>query len=374
MPFAIVLVGLPVAIYRTSIGIIKGSLLSPFVSVAIGLWCFLVSLVHTPVIFLRSVRALFSGSACKAMCALILLPIRAPVWCFGGLVLGIASSFGLLFAQTLLINGIHPCKVLYSGILDDPDQDSTGLCTWTYRICKDVWVYHKEWVVARADRQITDSSPHLDANLQPTAVGRSNDEESVPGIEVERLRQPQRASMLPPTVLQLVGKVCLEELWALFFKRCVCIGQKLHADSTITTTDLENLEPFLFLGIPAVACVQILQGSQSIEGFLFETDVILTNENRPHNPFVDSVWHLACSAKKAFKAAQPLSTQELGFLESAALGRPNGSESFSIEDGRRVQLNGLVAEAVRLATISSRQQMFKHNFSAALNDILKGQE
>ena len=86
----------------------------------------------------------------------------------------------------------------------------------------------------------------------------------------------------------------MQDVWDACLKRAVTLGVELHAAGPldrlagpqpclnlllnlefrgrISTDDLEGMEPFLFLGLPAVAVVQLVRRSADKSGLVFDED------------------------------------------------------------------------------------------------------
>lgn len=144
---------------------------------------------------------------------------------------------------------------------------------------------------------------------------------------------------------------------------------ELYQDGYFTAEDVHSLEPFLFIGLPAVAVVRLALRSLGKEGLDFE-ELTMTQQTRPHNAFADSIWHSAMRAKSAAAQAGAISDQEAKYLTVMALQRPEAVE-IDLDESRKQQLCSIVAAAVDLSITASRSRNFKHSIQKVIEGILQ---
>eukprot|EP00913_Durusdinium_trenchii_P002593 g2399.t1 len=112
----------------------------------------------------------------------------------------------------------------------------------------------------------------------------------------------------------VTGDISTREVWEVCLKRTAALGTQLHDEGLISKEDLQSLEPFLFIGLPAAAVVRLVVRSINKDGLDFE-ELKVTSDNRPHNAFADSIWQTAMRAKQAAEDAQPISDVEMKQLD-----------------------------------------------------------
>ncbi|CAJ1348058.1 unnamed protein product [Effrenium voratum] len=161
------------------------------------------------------------------------------------------------------------------------------------------------------------------------------------------------------------------DVWEICLRRTRDHGVELHSAGYITSDDLDGLEPFLFIGLPAVAVLRLILRSEKKEGLFFSDQMQVTHHNRPHNAFADNIWHSAMKTKRLAAQASPILDSEMDFLIYSALQRPETEPpSEGISSLRRSELKKVVSAAIGLAINASRSASFKESIGSVLQDVL----
>ncbi|CAE7349280.1 unnamed protein product [Symbiodinium sp. CCMP2456] len=351
---------LPVLLLRAALGAVRGALAGAVLAPAYSLAYAVTALVWTPRVLCRSCRALRTESCCMALLSLLLLPLRAPVM----LAVSLPAIFLVTISWVAMSAAFYPeysCWHLAVGgqIRQGyfPSENGQNREELLQNMFRDIWRYHRDF-----DFSPWDASPRP----SPVVIGASEDQDHSidPATSVSSL-----------TWRHLVGEFSMKDVWDACLKRAVALGVELHAAGRISTDDLEGMEPFLFLGLPAVAVVQLVRRSADKSGLVFDEDrMTVTSSNRPHNAFADGIWHSAMRAKRALIESldhRSLNDVDVEFLELAALNRPSTDLSqLDLDMARKQQLNAVVTAAVELAIFASRSAQFKASMGSVLQEIV----
>jgi len=350
---------LPIAIVRCVFGAAKGAVAAATLAPAFSLACAATALLWTPRIFMQSCKGLGAGHCCAACVSLLVLPVRAPLVLTLSFVGIIPLTMGWVMMSTLFFSELDCCHLLAGGVVSYGDY--SGVVEVVMRLSRDTWRYHKHWSFEGEELNEVRPVP------APTVLG----DPDLHDMEADSAM----GSVLPTqswTIRHLFGEFSMKEVWAVCLSRAVTLGIELHAAGRVSTEDLDGMEPFLFIGLPAVAVVQLAHRSLGQDGLVFgHGGMIVTSENRPHNAFADGVWHAAMRAKRALQEASPVSEAERDFLELTALNRPSLDPSlFDVAEQRKVELNPVITAAVELSIIASRSAQFKSSMGCVFQQIL----
>lgn len=347
---------LPVLL-RAALGAVRGALAGAVLAPAYSLAFAVTALVWTPRVLCRSCKALRTESCCMALLSLLLLPLRAPVM----LALSLPAIFLVTISWVAMSAAFYPeysCwHLAVGGVCAADDEEESSVIELLQNMLGDIWRYHRDF-----DFSPWDASPRP----SPVVIGASD--------EQDHSTDPA-TSVSSRTWRHLVGEFSMKDVWDACLKRAVTLGVELHSAGRISTDDLEGMEPFLFLGLPAVAVVQLVRRSADKSGLVFDEDrMTVTSSNRPHNAFADGIWHSAMRAKRALIESldhRSLNDVDVEFLELAALNRPSTDLSrLDLDMARKQQLNAVVTAAVELAIFASRSAQFKASMGSVLQEIV----
>ncbi|CAK8997191.1 Uncharacterized protein SCF082_LOCUS5116 [Durusdinium trenchii] len=351
----------PLLTVRFIFGSARAALVAPLIALYLALAFAGIALVWSPVIFLRACRGLCGGKCCSSFVTLRLWPLRVP------LVLVLSFLYFFLFAFWWIVSGtlaheeISLMNLLVGGVIDL--GESSGLIGLLHLIVSDCWSYHTNW---QPDLHLCPRDPPLDA-VHPQSFGQADMELGVGGsrsLDSAFFEQSQ-------TWRYVTGDISTREVWEVCLKRTAALGTQLHDEGLISKEDLQSLEPFLFIGLPAAAVVRLVVRSINKDGLDFE-ELKVTSDNRPHNAFADSIWQTAMRAKQAAEDAQPISDVEMKYLTITALQRPESKlEAWQeIDSKRQAQLSLIVSAAIDLAISASRSRNFKQSIGTMLETIM----
>jgi len=349
---------LPLLLLRAVLGAIRGALAGAVLAPAYSLAYAVTALVWTPRVLCRSCKALRTEFCCMALLSVLLLPLRAPVM----LAVSLPAIFLVTISWVAMSATFYPeysCwHLALGGVCAADDEEESGVVELLQNMLRDNWRYHRDFDFCRWEDR---------PRPAPVVIGAS-------GEEQEHSIDPA-TSVSSLTWRHLVGEFSMKDVWDACLKRAVTLGVELHAAGRISTDDLEGMEPFLFLGLPAVAVVQLVRRSADKSGLVFDEDrMIVTSSNRPHNAFADGIWHSAMRAKRALIESlnhRSLSDVDVEFLELAALNRPSTDLSqLDLDTVRKQQLNAVVTSAVELAIFASRSAQFKASMGSVLQEIV----
>merc|ERR1712039_827019 len=85
--------------------------------------------------------------------------------------------------------------------------------------------------------------------------------------------------------------------------------------------DLESCDTSVVIGLPAIVTERMMLRSLKHDGDAFESadGIVLSDNNRPHNPIADIYWKPLCKAKASLKEIAPLTPAEIETMEKRFL-------------------------------------------------------
>ncbi len=171
--------------------------------------------------------------------------------------------------------------------------------------------------------------------------------------------------------------ISLNEIWSSFFEMCILVGNE---STFITLENLNDLDEFLFVGLPALVIYKAIERSAVFknDGILLATDEIITRENLPQeaitNQIYDKIFNDMCRGRKIFKELQ-LTIDEKSFIEKwlITFGQWKEKEDLvkKIEQERYKKIIELISLISGLAIVTSRLPFFLQNINNSLNVIKK---
>ena len=172
-----------------------------------------------------------------------------------------------------------------------------------------------------------------------------------------------------PLLIAAVGDVVpMSAVFDSFFEQCKLVMADGLSRSILTRAALLDLEPAIFLGVPACVLLHTAYRSAATpEGTLAMADgTIVTDATRPRNSITQLLYEPLLALTRSLRHAS-LSQAQFTQLGDAALAQDASFASFTSDP----PVHALLAESLRLAIHVSRLPMFRRRFGGALGAVLR---
>lgn len=189
----------------------------------------------------------------------------------------------------------------------------------------------------------------------------------------KRFSKPKAQRHQPPLP---VGPVTANTVWRNFMNISVRCGRSAVTSGTLSVEDVEDQEPFLFLGLPALTVFEALMRSLQAPAncIVLSSGHQVTPANVPEESGGRSMLE-AMILTKAQIIKTVLSSSEVDALRRKIL--ESDTADSSVDWGsqeRRAELMAIVASVHSIATGITQQPFYQDNFALALEQIAKQPE
>jgi hypothetical protein len=171
------------------------------------------------------------------------------------------------------------------------------------------------------------------------------------------------------------------ELWGIFFEQIYAVGiWSIHSMGYISFEEVDNQEPFLFIGLPSVSLLNmVLRGSLNSPESVHELRLIdgrsIKEESCP--PSYRIMFRILTKSKQDISQLSPkIQPEEIDWVREWLLysssDKPlkNGDRGISVE--RQKILRRLFSALVEVSTQLTQQSFYKENFLAVLEKLVSG--
>ncbi len=158
-------------------------------------------------------------------------------------------------------------------------------------------------------------------------------------------------------------------VWNSFFNQSFTLGADALAKGIISKEEIEDQDPFLFLGLPAAVMYAGLERSVELgaKGIVLAKGLEVTEENRPFGNASNIFWGPCMRIKELIKAAN-LEKNEKGFIRKALLRQHNEDQDLAtIDESRLKVLNEIIGSTNSMAIRMSRLMKFSSRFREVLS-------
>ena len=158
-------------------------------------------------------------------------------------------------------------------------------------------------------------------------------------------------------------------VWNSFFNQSFTLGADALAKGIISKEEIEDQDPFLFLGLPAAVMYAGLERSVELgaKGIVLAKGLEVTEENRPFGNASNIFWGPCMRIKELIKAAN-LEENEKGFIRKALLRQHNEDQDLAtIDESRLKVLNEIIGSTNSMAIRMSRLMKFSSRFREVLS-------
>jgi hypothetical protein len=180
--------------------------------------------------------------------------------------------------------------------------------------------------------------------------------------EADELSEPSRSvtRASPPSE---------QELWGMFFQRCMDAAVAGCSRGEISIEDLLDAEPFLMIGLPSVALFEAVMrtADASSTGLLLSSGRALQPSDVPPS-FTELFGILMHTANKVAECTPALSEDERQFVRTFLLvsGADKVVSAEGVAEQRQVELKRIFSHLVSVSTEVTRLGFYKQNFADVL--------
>lgn len=288
------------------------------------------------------------------------------------LVVALALALGVLACG---FAGIHCAVVAYRhGSLRAGFLQMVNLChhadEWTTHVMSQLWCESDTDNHACCfPRCFPRCFPHFDLGQRMHSHGQR-------GFHISRtdaaVADPPAAPASPVPAMPLLtaagGVIPMSAVFDSFFEQCKLVMADGLSRSVLTRAAVLDLEPAIFLGVPACVLLHTAYRSAATpEGTLTMADgTVVTDATRPRNSITQLLYEPLLALTRSLRHAS-LSQAQFTQLCDAALAQDASFASFKSNP----PVHALLAESLRLAIHVSRLPMFRRRFGGALEAVLR---
>ncbi|XWV24741.1 putative membrane protein At3g27390 [Tupanvirus deep ocean] len=114
----------------------------------------------------------------------------------------------------------------------------------------------------------------------------------------------------------VLPEISIVDIWDNFFKTCTEYTREAITERLVNGTDIEDMEPYLFIGLPSFVVFRLVKRSltHNTTVFVMSNGIIVAEENRPKNFLANSIWPVLVDLRKQLSNLKP-DHNEIKYME-----------------------------------------------------------